>query len=286
MELLLNLATKTSIYIIFLLALNSLMVGKTNLWAIGNIVYISLGCFLTGYFSTVLPSPNYLYLMFLLVPVIVALVSLLFFFASRVFKKDFFLFFSLFYIELNFVTNKLVAGSSGYSNIMRPAGLSSNVSLFCIVFILMLALSFMMRRVDRSRLAQLHTIIRNNELLASSWGIDIKKEQLPIFIASAVISGICGIFFAFCTFGADPNLFTTSNIIVLFTLIIFGGIDSVRGSIVAGLFFVLFTYFIEEVLFTQFPVAAPKVAQIVFGLLLVVTPLILPKGLFGKRSLE
>lgn len=283
MDLLINLTTKTIIYIIFLLALNSLMIGKTNLWSIGNIVYFSIGCFITGYFSTIWTNPNKLYILFLVVPIIVTAISLLFFYASRIFKKDFFLFFSLFFIELNFVANKLISGSSGYSNIIRPNGLQSSTSLLCVVFIFMFLFIIYIKLLDKSRTSKLHTIIRNNEILATSWGINIKMTQLPIFMTSAIISGIIGILFAFCTYGADPNLFTTSNIIMMFTLIIFGGIDSIKGSIIAGLFFVIFTYFIETILFTKFPIATPKIAQIVFGILLVVTPLVLPKGLFGKR---
>lgn len=274
------------LYILFLLSMNSLMIGKTNLWAIGNIVFFSVGCFITGFFSTHYDSVNVLYLLFFIVPIVVALLSLLFFYASRVFKADFFMFFSLFFIELNSVINKLVAGSSGYSNIGRPWGLNSDMGLMLVVMLFMLIVIYGIYRFDRSRVAKIHTIIRNNDLLAASWGININKMQLPVFVVSAILSGIVGVLFAFCTFGADPNVFTINNIIVLFALVLFCGIDSIKGSVVAGMTYVLFTFLIESVLFTKDPVAAPKIAQIIFGLLLVVSPLVMPKGLFGKRDFK
>ena len=252
MDLLINIATKTMLYIVFLLSLNSLMIGKTNLWAIGNIVFFSVGCFITGCFSVNCDNTNLLYLLLIIVPVVVSLLSLLFFYASRVFKADFFLFFSLFFIEFNTVINKLVAGSSGYSNIGRPWGLSSDLELMIFVMLFMSLVVYGIYRFDSSRMAKLHTIIRNNDLLASSWGIDINKTQLPVFVVSVV----------------------------------FGGIDSIKGSIIAGMIYVLFTYLLESVLFAKCPVAAPKIAQIVFGLLLVVSPLVMPKGLFGKRDFK
>ena len=281
-----NIATKTMLYIVFLLSLNSLMIGKTNLWAIGNIVFFSVGCFITGFFSSHCENTNVLYLMFFIVPVVVALLSLVFFYASRFFKSDFFMFFSLFFIELNLVINKLVAGSSGYSNIGRPWGMKSDMGLILVVILFMFFVIYGIYRFDHSRIAKLHTIIRNNELLAASWGININKIQLPVFVASAVLSGLVGVLFAFCTFGADPNVFTTNNIIILFALVVFGGIDSIKGSVVAGMIYVLFTFMLESVLFTKYPVAAPKIAQIIFGLLLVVSPLMMPKGLFGKRGFK
>lgn len=286
MDLLMNIATKTMLYIVFLLSLNSLMIGKTNLWAIGNIVFFSVGCFFTGFFSTHCDKANTLYLMFLIVPIVVSLLSLVFFYASRVFKTDFFLFFSLFFIELNSVINRLIAGSSGYSNICRPMGLSTDAGLLLIVMLFMFLVIYGIYRFDRSRVAKLHTIIRNNDLLAASWGIDINKTQLPVFVASAVLAGLAGVFFAFCTYGSDPNAFATNNIIVLFSLVVFSGIDSIKGSVVAGVIFVLFTFILESVLFTQYPIAAPKIAQIIFGLLLVASPLLMPKGLFGKRDFK
>lgn len=286
MDLLINIITKTMLYILFLLSMNSLMIGKTNLWAIGNIVYFSVGCFITGFFSTHYDNANVLYLLFFIVPIIMALLSLMFFYASRVFKADFFMFFTLFFIELNSVINKIVAGSSGYSNIVRPWGLNSDLELMLVVLLFMLIVIYGIYRFDRSRVAKMHTIIRNNDLLAASWGININKTQLPVFVASAILSGIVGVLFAFCTFGADPNVFTTNNIIVLFALVLFCGIDSIKGSVVAGMTYVLFTFLLESVLFTKYPVAAPKIAQIIFGLLLVVSPLVMPKGLFGKRDFK
>lgn len=281
-----NIVTKTMLYIVFLLSLNSLMIGKTNLWAIGNIVFFSVGCFITGSFSTYFDDTNTLYLMFFVVPVVVALLSLVFFYASRVFKADFFMFFSLFFIELNSVVNKLVAGSSGYSNIGRPWGLRSDLGLMLVVMLLMLLVIYGIFRFDHSRVAKLHTIIRNNDLLAASWGININKTQLPIFVASAVLSGLVGILFAFCTFGSDPNAFTTNNIVVLFALVVFCGVDSIKGSVVAGMIYVLFTFLLESALFKLYPLAAPKIAQIIFGLLLLFSPIIMPKGLFGKRDFK
>jgi branched-chain amino acid transport system permease protein len=286
MDLLMNIATKTMLYIVFLLSLNSLMIGKTNLWAIGNIVFFSVGCFFTGFFSANFDNANALYLMFLVVPVVVALLSLVFFYASRVFKADFFMFFSLFFIELNSVINKLVAGSSGFSNIVRPWGLSTDLGLMLVVILFMLLVIYGIYRFDRSRVAKLHAIIRNNDLLATSWGININKTQMPIFVASAVLSGLVGVLFAFCTFGADPNAFTTNSIVVMFALVVFCGIDSIKGSVVAGMIYVLFTFLLESALFKVYPLAAPKIAQIIFGLLLVVSPIIMPKGLFGKRDFK
>jgi len=287
MDLLVNLATKAVIYIIFLIALNSLMIGKMNLWAIGNIVYFSLGCFITGFFSNNLAiTDNRLYLLFLTVPVVVSIVSLIFFYASRVFKQDFFLFFSLFFIELNFVANKIVAGSSGYSNIIRPCGIESDISLLVLSLFLLVLCMIWMNHFNKSRVNKIHTVMRNSEILAFSWGINTNKSQTPVFISSAILSGLMGVMFAFCTYGADPKLFTTNNIIVLFTLLILGGIDSIRGAVVAGLIFVFFTFSLESALSSTFQIHAPKVSQIIFGILLIIIPFVLPKGMFGKRNFQ
>lgn len=269
------------------MALNSLMLGKMNLWAIGNIVYFSLGSFITGFFSNNLAiTDGRLYILFLVVPVVVSIVSLIFFYASRVFKQDFFLFFSLFLIELNFVANKIVAGSSGYSHIIRPWGIESDLSLLILSLLILSVCIIWLINFSKSRVDKLHTVIRNSEILAFSSGINIGKSQIPLFISSAVLSGLMGILFTFCTYGADPNLFTTNNMIILFTLIILGGIDSIKGAIIAGLIFVFFTFSLESVLSSTFQIHAPKITQIIFGILLIIIPFVMPKGIFGKRNFQ
>jgi ABC-type branched-subunit amino acid transport system permease subunit len=287
MDLLINLTTKAIIYIIFLIALNSLMLGKMNLWAIGNIVYFSIGSFITGFFSNNLAiNDNRLYLLFLVVPVTASVVSFIFFYSSKVFKQDFFLFFSLFLIELNFVANKIVAGSSGYSHIVRPSGIQSDLLLLILSLFFLAICIIWMISFDKSRVNKLHSVIRNSEILAFSYGININKSQIFLFIASAILSGLMGVMFAFCSYGADPKLFTSNNVIILFALLILGGIDSIQGAVVAGLIFVFFTYSLESALSSTFQIHAPKITQIIFGTLLIIIPFVLPKGLFGKRNFQ
>lgn len=286
MELLINLFIKVEIYILFLIALNSLMLGKTNLWAIGNIVYFSIGSFATGFFSNVIILSGWsLYSLFIIVPIICSLLSIIVLYASRILSQDFFMFFSLFLIEFNLVLCNLLAGPSGYSYIIRPPGLESDFCLLISVFLFILLVIVWIRRFKKSRVNLLHTLIRNNEILANAFGVNIYKSQKPVFISSAIIAGIAGIFFALYSYGADPQAFSTNQIILLFTLLIFGGIDSVKGSIIAGFIFVLLTYFLDSILSSNFQIFAPKISQILFGLLLVLIPFLLPKGLFGNRSI-
>lgn len=286
MELLINLLVKVEIYIVFLIALNSLMLGKLNLWAIGNIVYFSIGAFTTGFFSNVLTlSGNWLYILFIVVPIICVLISMIFFKISHLLKGDFFLFFSLFIIEFNFVLNNQIAGPSGYSHIIRPTGLNSDLALLIVLSIILSMLIIWIILFNQSRLNNLHSLIRNNEILAESFGVDMLKVNKPVFISSAIISGVAGIFFALYSYGADPNVFSVYEIIILFALLILGGIDSIKGSIIAGFIFVFLTYFLNSLLADSFKVIAPKLSQIIFGILLIIIPLVMPKGLFGKRSI-
>lgn len=286
MELLINLFIKVEIYIIFLIALNSLMLGKINLWAIGNIVYFSIGAFISGFFANVLLLSGYWsYLLFAIVPVISIFISIIFFKISQLLKEDFFLFFSLFLIELNFVFNNQIAGPSGYSHIIRPPGLESDLNLFFALLAFLFLLIIWISLFNRSRVNTLHALIRNNQILATSLGVNISKVNKPVFISSAIISGIAGVFFAFYSYGADPKIFSVNEIIILFSLLIMGGIDSIKGSIIAGIVFVFLTYILDSILGNSLKVIAPQISQIFFGILLIIIPFVMPKGLFGKRSI-
>jgi len=286
MELLINILLKVEIYILLIIALNSLMLGKLNLWSIGNIVYFSVGAFITGYFSNTLSTSGFsLYFLFIIVPIIVSVISLLFFRISKILKDDFFLFFSIFIIELNFVFNNILAGPSGYSHIKRPELLNSDLSLLLLISFLLFLIIIWFSRFNKSRLNKVYSVIRNNQILAKSIGINISNKKLPIFIASSIISGIAGVLFAFYSYGADPTVFSTNEIIILFTLIIFSGVDSIKGSIIAGFVYVFLSFFLNSVLSDTMQIIAPKISQIIFGSLLILVPFVLPKGIFGKRNI-
>ncbi len=103
-------------------------------------------------------------------------------------------------------------------------------------------------------------------------------------IVSAFFAGIAGSLFAhFITF-IDPSSFTFMALIPVITIIIVGGLASIKGTVIATTVMTL----IPEILrFVGLPssLVGPG-RQIIFALILLIILLYYPKGFFGKIELE
>jgi branched-chain amino acid transport system permease protein len=118
-----------------------------------------------------------------------------------------------------------------------------------------------------------------------SFGINVLRNNVKIFILSSIIASISGILFAFYSTGTDPQRFSLNEAVILFALSIIGGIDSIKGSIIAAIFYVLVIYLLDSLFSGVSDIYATKIASLVFGLILILAIKYKPNGLFGKRKI-
>jgi len=285
MELILSLITKFFIYSIFLFSLNN-VIGKSGYWAIGHICFFCIGALVTGILSVIYHfSESLIYLTFIIAPLISAIISLLLSLSTARLKGDFFIFISISIAILCNVANEYIAGPSGFSGIKRPIGLTSDISiLFVSVAFFILAAIYIMS-FSRHPLNRIYSLTRTSEKSAMSFGINVLKNNIKIFILGSILASISGILFAFYSTGTDPQRFNLNEAIILFALAIIGGIDSLRGSIIAAAFYVLVIYMLDSLFSGVSDIYASKIASLVFGLILILAIKYKPNGLFGKRKI-
>jgi branched-chain amino acid transport system permease protein len=150
MELIVSLITKASIYAVFILSLNNIVLGKTGYWAVGHVALFAFGALSTGILTVVYGmSGMYVYLVFLSSILFSGTLSFIPAISILRLRGDFFIFISIALNEIVRVSVEFVAGPSGFSNIPRPPGLVSDSSLryFSILIFLVTALySYSMKR--------------------------------------------------------------------------------------------------------------------------------------------
>ena len=103
-------------------------------------------------------------------------------------------------------------------------------------------------------------------------------------IVSEFFAGLAGSLFAHYITYIDPTPFTLSEIILILTIVIVGGLASIKGSIAATFLILLIP---EALRFLEFPsyVVGPA-RQIVYAVVLIAILMYRPRGLFGRVDLE
>jgi len=157
------------------------------------------------------------------------------------------------------------------------SGLKSYFYL-CIVFLVICY--FVCRRIVDSSLGLVFTGIRESEDAEQSIGINTMYYKIMAFAIAAVLGGIAGILYAPFIGYISPDQFRWSPSLLLVSMAIVGGINSLRGGILGA--FVL-TFLPEMLRLTD------QYRLILYGLLVIAMLALLPDGLislYGKSWSE
>ena len=167
-------------------------------------------------------------------------------------------------------------GPDGIRNIPRPRVFrlsleAGNVFLGLCLVALVLA-TFFVWRLKTTRLGRAMQAVRDNELAASTCGIDVFGTKVIAFGISAVLGSIGGALFAGGFRYISPDQFSFAESIVLLTMGLLGGIASPFGSLIGtGLLVILpeWLRFLRQVYLA------------VYGAAVILIMVFLPDGLWG-----
>jgi branched-chain amino acid transport system permease protein len=181
----------------------------------------------------------------------------------------------------------LTRGPLGIPGIPKPEifgyVFSSNTSFLVLSIIIGLICFILIRKIVNSRFGKVIEAVRDDEPALKSLGKNTFKIKSITLMASAFFAGIAGCLFAhFITF-IDPSSFTFMALIPVITIIIVGGLASIKGTVIAT---VILTLIPEILRFVGLPssLVGPG-RQILFAVLLLIIIIYYPKGFFGKVEL-
>ena len=123
--------------------------------------------------------------------------------------------------------------------------------------------------IVRSSMGRTLRAIRENELLAESLGINTLYYKIVIFSISGAFAGMSGLLYAYHLHHIAPQIFGAFASIQLILILLLGGARTVLGPIVGA----SIVFFLPEVI--KFD---PIESRILYGALLVLVILILPRG--------
>lgn len=155
---------------------------------------------------------------------------------------------------------------------MGVIDLVSKAATYWLVLAVGLAAYLVVSRLVRSRLGRAMIALRENETLARSIGIRVTHYLTIASVVSAAIAGAAGGLYAHTVRIIDPDVFVFIYTITMVIMVIAGGKGTLAGPVVGGLLFGL----LPEVLRG---VVAPEVQWIIYGTLMILIVVFLPKGI-------
>jgi branched-chain amino acid transport system permease protein len=156
---------------------------------------------------------------------------------------------------------------------------------------------FLINRLYDSRLGRSWQAIREDEIAASSMGINLVRTKLWAFALGASFSGFAGAVYAGYLTVVYPDQFEFSVSVILLSMVILGGLGNIYGVIVGGLLIQSFDRILAEELNELLHWVGDRtgiaflqthdVTQdrfLIFGLALVLMMLLRPGGLFPSAQ--
>jgi len=160
-----------------------------------------------------------------------------------------------------------------------PFGLPLNSDQWLYYFTILTAALMYAGAVNlvRSRTGRAIIAIRDNPIAASAMGIDVALYKSLTFGVSALYTGVAGALGAIAVQFVAPDSFTFNLAIALFVGLVVGGVGSIPGTFLGGLFILFVPNIAEEV--------SKGLAQAVYGVILIAVIYVMPSGAAGFARL-
>ena len=166
----------------------------------------------------------------------------------------------------------LTHGPDGVRDIPRPSMLTSGSRYLALCLVCLVIVTWLIWRLKSSRLGRAMQAVRDNEIAASTCGINVFSTKVVAFGISALLGGLGGGLFAGGFAYISPDQFTFGESIVLLTMALLGGVKSPFGALLGtGLLIILpeWLRFLKQVYLA------------VYGLAVILIMVFLPDGLWG-----
>jgi len=137
-------------------------------------------------------------------------------------------------LQFSFVTND-VALNGGKMLISGPMGATdtNKIANFTTGFVLILFTLFVIYSLVNSKYGRSIMSARDNRIAAQSIGINISKTKTLAFVTSAILAGMAGALYALNYSTLQPAKFDFNTSILILVYVVFGGLGSINGTIIA-----------------------------------------------------
>jgi branched-chain amino acid transport system permease protein len=251
----------------------------------GYVSIVQAGFMGIGAYSTTLMGLHFglpVWLTILLAPFVTAAFALVAGYPSLRVKGHYFAIVTLAFNLVIFIVlmhaTDLTQGEAGISGIPKPGraegwlDFRQRETYYYFVLVIAVAMTALAALIVRSRIGQTLIAIRQNETLVGAIGIAAWKYKLFAFVAAAIYAGLAGALYAHYQSFINPEIFGLAQSLDAILAVIIGGSGTILGPVI-GAFVVVFL--------PEYLRFAESFRLILYGLLLVLATIFMPRGIVG-----
>ena len=168
--------------------------------------------------------------------------------------------------------------SIGFSKIPKVKG------LVWIILGITALIVFMVRNLKYSRFGRMCIALKTDEIAARSFGIDVYKLKIKIYVLASMIAGIGGICYGLRNRVISPDAFGWSLSAEMQILLFFGGTNSLTGSVISAAALKVLPEFLKGIKLGGIDLQNFK--TVIYCLLIIVIINFRTQGIMGERELS
>lgn len=255
------------------------MTGLAGMFSLGQAAYMAVGAYITFVLYRELD------ISYFLTGILAILISI--FLAWLIgaptlkLRRDFFALltvgFSQMVVAVILLFEKYTNGSIGFSKIPRADGLLW-VSLLMTALII-----FWIRNLKYSRFGRMCIALKNDEVAARSFGIDVYKLKLKIYILASAIAAFAGILMALRNRVITPDSFGWASSAEMQIFLFFGGTNSLTGAILSATVLKMIPEFLRGI--NLFGTSLQEYRTIIYCIMIIIVINFRPQGILGEVEL-
>lgn len=259
------------INIILAVSLN-LVTGFTGQFSLGHAGFMSIGAYVGALINMQMNSTGGFIIGILVGAFASALIGILIGIPTLRLKGDYLAIATLGMAEIIrvvFLNMEITNGAAGLNGIPRYTN-------WLWLFVFTALTIILINNFVRSSHGRACISIREDEIAAESMGVNTTKYKVMAFAIGAFFAGIAGALYSSYFYFIKPNLFGFMKSVDILVIVVFGGMGSITGSVVAAIVLAVVTTFLQ---------AYSELRMIIYALLLVVIMLFRPQGLLGSKEI-
>lgn len=258
------------INMILAISLN-LIIGVTGQFSLGHAGFMCIGAYAAAIITKSNPNLDGFFVAVIVGGIISALVALIVAIPTLRLKGDYLAIATLGFSEIVriIVLNmKITNGAAGLFGI--PKLTTWPLLIVCILVSLLVVLNF-----SRSAPGRACISIREDEIASEAMGINTTKYKTIAFVIGAVLASLAGALYACNFYVVKPDLFTFNKSVDILILVVFGGMGSYTGSMIAAIVIGIINMYLQNF---------ADIRMIIYGAALVLIMVFRPEGLLGTKE--
>ena len=206
------------------------MTSLAGMFSLGQASYMSICAYLTFCLAKFLNLP--IFVTAILGVLACGLIALIVSLPTLKLRRDYF---ALMTVAFGQMVSSIVIllgdwtnASIGFSKIPKVKG------LVWIILGITVLIVFMVRNLKYSRFGRMCIALKTDEIAARSFGIDVYKLKIKIYVLASMIAGVGGICYGLRNRVISPDAFGWSLSAEMQILLFFGGTNSLTGSVISA----------------------------------------------------